>query len=58
MKLFSDEDHGIDRKERKDIRRGRKRTYLCGLCAIPRRPQRLLDHKLNLFSEKTTLLML
>jgi len=30
--------YNINRKERKDIRRGRKRIFLCGLCAIPRRP--------------------
>jgi len=44
--------YGTNRKERKDIRRGRKRIFLCGFCAIPRRFQRFLDHKLNLFSDK------
>ena len=41
---------------RKDMRRRRKRIFLCGLCAIPRRPLRFLDHKLNLFSDETPMM--
>jgi len=33
-----------------------QKNFFCGFCAIPRRHQRLLDNKFNLFSEEASML--
>jgi len=48
--------YNIKRKERKDIRRGRKRIFFAVFAHSSASSLRFLDQKLNLFSDETPMM--